>query len=448
MKKRLWLAGAAACLCAAAAFAAWAAHRIRALDTPEFKAALLDRIRAAAGVDVQAKTLEVSLFRGVTLEGLTVANPPGFPGRLLEAEAFRLRYDLWPLLRGRLQVDEIALDAPVLALSMNARGVYNYEKLAPAAAKAPAPPSFMALPLELVLSRLAATKGRISLVDHAKATLLDVRGADLSSRFQMSAGSVRGSGTARLETMVLADALFVRDVRAPLELSRRSLRLGPIAGRLAEGEAGGDLRADFEKDLRYSLDIAVKRAQVETLLKEARSEAAMTGSLAASASFEGTGGLATLKGRGHAEVSDCKIRHSKVLAAVAAALQVPELAHPDFDECRMEFSMAAGRVTTPVLSMKSPALQLTGEGSLNLTDDAIAYDMTLALDRRLLGRVPVEEMRAAFSERADGLAAVDFRVSGTLAAPRTDLLTRIAKAGASEALKDALGRLFGRKKKP
>ena len=257
--KRLWLTFAAAFLLLGAVVAYWGARRIRALDTPEFKAAILDRIRAVAGVDVQAKGVEVSLLRGVTLEGLTVANPAGFPGRLLEAQAFRLRYDLWPLLRGRLQVDEIALDDPVLSLAMNARGVFNYEKLAPAAGTRAPSSSALALPLDLVLSRLAVKNGRITLTDHAKATLLGVQGAELASRFEASAGTAQGSGTARVATLSLADVVFVREVKAPLELSRRSLRLGPIAGRLAEGDAAGELRADFAKDLRYSLALDVKR---------------------------------------------------------------------------------------------------------------------------------------------------------------------------------------------
>jgi hypothetical protein len=142
------------------------------------------------------------------------------------------------------------------------------------------------------------------------------------------------------------------------------------------------------------------------------------------------------------------VRHSRILAVVAATLQVPELAQPDFDDCRVEFSMARSRVDMPVVSLKSAAIQLSGAGSLNLNDNALAYDMTLALDRRLLGRIPMKEIRAAFRDDGNGLAAIDFKVSGTSAAPRTDLLARIGKAGATEVVKGFLGKLFGGKKKP
>lgn len=82
-----------------------------------------------------------------------------------------------------------------------------------------------------------------------------------------------------------------------------------------------------------------------------------------------------------------------------------------------------------MISLKDPAIQLTGAGSMSLDDDSIAYGMTLALGRRLLGRIPAKQVRTAFRERGDGFAAIDFRVSGTTAAPRTDLPLRIGKAG-------------------
>jgi hypothetical protein len=72
--------------------------------------------------------------------------------------------------------------------------------------------------------------------------------------------------------------------------------------------------------------------------------------------------------------------------------------------------------------------------------------MTLALHQALLGRLPVKEVRAAFEDRGDSFSTLDFKVTGTADAPRTDVVARIARAGATEVLKGALQKLFGRKK--
>jgi hypothetical protein len=139
------------------------------------------------------------------------------------------------------------------------------------------------------------------------------------------------------------------------------------------------------------------------------------------------------------------VRGSKVLAILAATLQLPELATPDFEECRTEFTLARGRAETRVLSLKGASVQLGGRGAADLTTGALDYDMSLSLSQALLGRLPVRELRAAFKDRGDSFSTLDFKVTGTTDAPRTDIASRIAKAGAVEVLKGALKKLFGKR---
>ena len=127
-------------------------------------------------------------------------------------------------------------------------------------------------------------------------------------------------------------------------------------------------------------------------------------------------------------------------------LQLPELANPSFDECRMEFTLGGNRVQTPVLSLKGAAVQMTGKGTMSLATSALDYDMNLALAKSLVDKIGVKELRAAFRDRGDGFAAVDFKVTGTSDRPQTDLAARIGKAAATQALKDQAGKLFGKKK--
>ena len=54
---------------------------------------------------------------------------PGSRADLLTADSIALGYDPWPLLRGRLQIDELSVDAPVIRIVSDPRGSYNYERL-------------------------------------------------------------------------------------------------------------------------------------------------------------------------------------------------------------------------------------------------------------------------------------------------------------------------------
>jgi hypothetical protein len=445
--KKLLLAVAVAVLVLVLAVLGYGVHLVGRLKTPEFQRELLAQARATVGADVRVKEMDISLLSGVTLKGITIANPAPFRGDLLAAEAFVLRYRLRPLLAGRVEVERLALERPALCLAMDARGVLNYEKLGGGAAGAPVsgPPTGAAVvPLRIVLKRLSVEDASIVMTDHTKARLLSVEGADFRSAFEIEGGVAQGTGEATVATVSLADLLFVRGLRSPLALSKKTVRLSPIRGRVAGGEVTGDVTVHL-KGFRYVANVEVNGADVKTLLAEAKSAGGVTGKLAAKATFEGSGGLPTMKGRGEGTVSGCHVEHGKTLALLAGILQVPELANPDFEECRVEFTLAGSRLSTPVLSLKGDAVRLRGRGTLNLETSGLDYQMTLGLAPRLLAKVTRPELRPAFKPGSDGFSTVEFRLYGTTVEPQTDLLSRIGKSAATEAAKGQLNKLLKRK---
>ena len=143
--KRVVLRAAAALglLLLVVGFVAWRA--LHAVGTPAFQQSLLAEARARLGTDVQVQSMQISVLRGFRLRGVKIKNPPGFSGDLLTADSFALGYDLWPLLRGRLAIDELSVDKPVIRIVADSRGSYNYEHLkvyeraARAARRAPRP---------------------------------------------------------------------------------------------------------------------------------------------------------------------------------------------------------------------------------------------------------------------------------------------------------------------
>jgi hypothetical protein len=183
---------------------------------------------------------------------------------------------------------------------------------------------------------------------------------------------------------------------------------------------------------------------METLRKEAGAAPTLTGILEAGAALSGTGGLPTAKGKGQAEIRDCRFVDHPVTKAVALVLQLPELASPRFDECVVEFDVAAGVARTP-LRFKGKTLELTGRGTYGLVTSALDYDLTLALGPDLLARIPGHTTRAAFKKREDGFGTLDFGVTGTAAAPKVDLAQKLGMSLATEAAKEGLRKLFRKK---
>ncbi len=417
---------------------AYVARLVRSLDTPAFKQAVLDRASAAAGTRVQARTFDVKLLQGVVLEGVSMANPPPLTGSLVSADRLVLRYDPWSLLRGRVELTRLSAEAPVIDLAMDGRGVFNYEKLS-RSRTAPAGAGAAAVPVRLHISKLSLDRGRLVVRD-PRATLMKVEGAELDSSIRLEAGSLEGEGKAKVARVDLAGALFLRDVSAPLRASGGTLALAPLRASLAGGEISGDATVRWQKGFRFRTQVALKGAQLRTLLEEAHAVQRMSGTVTADATVEGTGGIETLEGKGQVKVEDCAVTQAPLMTLLATVLRVPELARPDLDECRATFTLGAGRLVNPSLSLKGRSLQLTGRGATSLRSLAIDYDMALALDQGLARRIPAQELRDAFRDRGDGFVTIDFKVTGTTSAPKSDLAMRVGRAAAESGLKKLLRR--------
>jgi uncharacterized protein involved in outer membrane biogenesis len=462
--KKILLALVALVAVVVLAVAGYAAHLVGKLKSPEFREEVRAGVSRQMGAEVRIDEMDVALLSGVTLRGVSVANPRPFEGDLFTAKAFVLRYQLMPLLQGRVEVEELSLEKPAIGLILDEDGRYNYEALGsesgrsgPAGAAEPsAPPPADAgaggtsqpgesagAGLDIVLNEVAVRDAAVTMVDEETgSSLMTVEDADFKARVEVTGGVTKGQAKASIATVSLADMLFVRDISSPLEMTTEMVALSPIQGSVAGGKANGAVTVHLKDGFRFETTLDVDGVDVKTLLQEAQAPGRVAGTLQAETSFEGTGPLSTMTGKGFGQVVDCRIEDSKVLALLSKALNVPELASPEFEECRVDFTLANNILSTPKLNLKGEAMQLAGAGKVNLVHSTIDYDLKLALAESLLAKIPVQELRAAFKPRDDGLSEVAFRAYGPMDAPQTDLMSRIGKAAATEAVKDQANKLL------
>ncbi len=274
---------------------------------------------------------------------------------------------------------------------------------------------------------------------------MTIEDADFTAALQVSGGVTQGQAKASIATVSMADMLFVRDIVAPLTLSTEQVQLSPIEGTVAGGKATGEMTTHLKDGFRYDGKLDLSGVSVKTLLQEAQSSFKVAGTLQGQMSFEGTGPMSTLKANGHAEVVDCRIEDSKMLALLATVLKVPELASPEFEDCRIEYSLANNVVTTPVVSLKGQAMEVSGQGE----DEPDRLHPEL---RPQAGpdRSPAEQdhrASAAGGLRAPGRRLLGDRLPGLrdhgCAADRP--LDRVGRAAAEDAVKGQVNKLLKRK---
>lgn len=100
-------------------------------DSPALGQSVADAVEDATGARLQADGFTLQIARGLTARDLTVTmETPGADLRV-HLDELVLQHRLWPLLRGKVEVQQVVLDRPVVEL---------ISKPVPPAAEAPPPP--------------------------------------------------------------------------------------------------------------------------------------------------------------------------------------------------------------------------------------------------------------------------------------------------------------------
>lgn len=416
----------------------WYANRY--IQSPEFKAQVLATAKQALGADVKIEELNISVLSGVSLKGIVISNPPGFTGNLLTADAFTLRYKLLPLLQKRVEITQLTVAKPVVTLSSNDKKEWNYEKLGGtnASSTAGGPP-----PLAIALSRLELDHGQIAMLDAAGQPLVKVDDLNFASGVEFGGDKLTGTGKASIEKLGVANALFVTGIASPITYSAEQVTLDSLTGKLAGGNVTGNLLVKILGGTKYGVNLQVKDADMATLLQEAGTKPVMTGKLQVTTKLDGTAGLPTITGNGHAEITNGQLLGVPVLDLLATLFQLNELRTLSFTETKVEFTIANNEMQTPVISLVGPVVRITGKGVVSLADNSLNHDFTLALAPATAEKIP-SQVRGVFTKEADGFYAISFHVSGPYSSPKTDLTERIAKGAVNKLIDKGLKGLFNK----
>lgn len=417
----------------------------RYLDSEAFRRAAIAAAQETLGASVTVGELHVSLFSGATFRQVVVGNPPGLPGELLRAEALIVRPRLLPLLRRRLEIAEVRLDAPTVTLVRSEHGEWSFERLvsrpsaspsrggatggAEAPAPVPVPPA-----LDVVVPRLALSRGTLVVTGERKGPLVGASGIEVVTSLSRVGGTLAGQGQLTVASLRLADRVEIQALTAPLRFSGGDVSLAPLRGQLADGTLGGQATVRLTGPMRYTISVDLRNARMESLLATLGGRS-LSGRLEAQASLTGTAEGTT--GQGHAEIRDGRLHDFPVLGAVAAALDLPLLRDLRFQEGTIDFVLAGDVLRTPLVRFVSGDVRILGKGEILLRTGELAHEFTLLVPPAAVRRAP-REMRAAFTERADGLAGVDFRVWGPYRSPRTDLQDRVLRGFAESLLRKGL----------
>lgn len=145
----------------------------KVLISPErVRETLLPLAEKALHRPVQLESVEVKWLSGITLNNLVVQEREG-EEKFVAARSVQLRYQLLPLLSGRVVVDEIRLVGPIIRVVRLADGGYNFSDLlgdkgeGDTETTAPEPDASGKRALDLLVSQIAIEDGTLDFYDAA-----------------------------------------------------------------------------------------------------------------------------------------------------------------------------------------------------------------------------------------------------------------------------------------
>jgi len=440
-----------------------------------------DTLLAAVGreigrrVEVEHMAVGVRGGLGVVLRGVRITDDPAFASTepFLAADRFDLRVCLLPLLRGRLLVDRITIDAPVVNLLRDAAGHLNVESLgkrgeaADAGEASDAKSPGVVPPLQLLALRLRGGTVHYRELANGRSLLLDDIAVD--AREPRFAGPVPISVRAHLATSdlrlenILSEGVL--DLAGGQPGYRGTVTAGPGAlGTLPFEKLSGDITANppvvtLERgsvhllggttDGRMRLASAgpdagltahVEGAGIDlSQLPAPRDRPRAAGKLELRADVEGSppdaaGFRESLHGDGRFAVADGRLRSiplGRTLREALATLlgtaaserlrdRYPDLFEGDdlrFTKLSGSGRLAGGRIRSDDLALVAPSYEAHGAGTLDLdgnVDVALQVTASPALTDDLVGH---SHARAVLVDTR-GRLTVPLRIEGPLRHPR------------------------------
>ena len=430
---------------------------------------------------LQLRQISLTPWSGLQLNGITIPQEGQLEGNFLQAQSFQLRVQFWSLFSDRLVIRQVSLVKPEVVWAQNSSGQWRLPELprkkrlpparsasappvsatgslpaastsAPVAAVAPNEPVFAETPAPVFtpeVQRVKLKDGNFTFLDSSGKLIARFAGLDFHSSFRTA---TMITGNASVETISLRDRFFIEDLESPLRYDPTKLAFSNISAHAAGGVINGHFEMQLQADdSPFTASVKFRDLQAEKLIVNAGGPAGIIqgrveGFLEAAGK---TADSNALEGRGEIVLRDGKLQQYSLLVALGQILRIDELMQLQLEQAEVRYHIRPGIVTIDELLLRSPNVRLTATGTINFRGK-LDLDSRLALNDKVRRQL-FAPIRENFQPLQDppGYAAVDFKVSGTVDRPKTDLMDKLVGRDLRD-LGGVISSLFGhpKKKKP
>jgi uncharacterized protein involved in outer membrane biogenesis len=428
-KNALIAAGIAALFLFALAFLGPALIRV-----DRYRPQVISYLQEKTGKQVEIGRLALTLFPlAIHIDHFSVKNPPIFPhGYVVQVAWIDVELSVGALLRRQVVIKSLVLEAPVLNLTSDPDGPWNFENPQAKVGQNTLPLGVISRVQikggQLVASTLLPSDAAGPIFFEAHDISCDLEQVNLVEIINPSSSSMDGQGSLKAGLLRFG-WIEVRNLKSKFRLEARHVFFTDVKAEVYDGSAAGDLTFDLSgKNAKFKTNARLSGINVAQLLAAFPSGGGkMTGKMEGDVKLAGEiehtlRPLAGMHGAGHVTVRNGQLPSLKLNANLMKLAHFNDLgpAKNDpsaFNLMTTDLELDNQRISSRVIDLDGYGVDVDGSGSVSVSgSDELNY--------RGLAEITTKETfftntvaRLSGASLKDGKLQFPFRIGGTIDSP-------------------------------
>lgn len=383
----------------------------------------------ALGTEVKIRSTSYTPWGGLVLRGLSVPSAAPADPNVIEAEALRIRFSLFPLLRQKFVVTECTLSAPRLLVRQLEDGSWVVPLPPPRTPEipltpgAPVGPALKGPSFKAELQRFRLVNGTIVFLDAKTRTVLKLDKSNIDARV---APDQTAKGNFEVGVVEIANAIKPQHIAGPFTWDGKALDLPDIKGDLAGGSLAGKYRLLAGAEPSFTLDVKLDHVLLKQLALDAHVDPGQTDGY-----LRGTLDLAgdprsskSLTGRGRAELISARLQPMDFIVQLGTVIGVEELQLLQLSDAHADFNVWNERVNLDDVVLKSENLILRGKGMVRF-NGKLKVEAQLLVNQKLQQQFKGVLGPNFVDSEIPGYKQLPFAITNRIDNPKSDLLEKI-----------------------
>ena len=234
-------------------------------------------------------------------------------------------------------------------------------------------------------------------------------------------------GKMHIPSATISDSINVDDIASPVRISNGAMALANISAQVSGGELHGYFHADLNTaELPYDAHVQITGVNLNKIVSRPggfldQAHGTLEGNLEIAGYIRAP---SRASGGGFLEVKTGYLDQYPVLRELGRWTQIDELQRLELEQALSRFSVVGQDIKVDTLKLISKNCQVDLWGTVQSTEK-LALNGRLTVSQFLSQKIP-NELEENFATATDGRSRyLDFRVTGSLMRPQTDLFQRI-----------------------